>query len=265
MSTKVKEFNVNEEPLIIFLCDDEDVSLQELETVVKQASLIHFLDWEAGRESTSCPVQVEVFLSPEKMLCEIQKRPIERQPDIIMIDIVMPQMDGITLAKKIREYLPDSFLIFTTAYAEYAIQGYEARAFRYLLKPITTEKIVTVLQDIYREKKRNRKLLVKAIDGEHLLRLDEIYYLSAEDKYTILYTDTRHFIDRTSLNDYEQMLAPYGFSRVHRKFIINRVHHKSMGKGVIMLNNGVEISLSRRRMAEYRKQLFGDIEEEVLR
>ena len=245
---EVKESFSDKYPLKIFICEDEEAQLKELVAVIEQM------------ESEEQLI-VEGFLSPESLLEELQ----EKKPDLVLIDIVMPEMDGITLAKKIRGILPDCYLIFTTAYAEYAIQGYEANAFRYLLKPITAEKVKKVLHEIRNEMKKSRKLLIKAVDGEHILKLDEILYLSAEDKYTILYTKERHFIDRTSLNDYERMLNPYGFSRVHRKFIINRIHHKCMGKGVITLDNGATVSISRRKEQEYRKNLFSDIEEEVLK
>ena len=69
-------------------------------------------------------------------------------PDVIFLDIKMPDLDGITFGKKVRELLPDCFLIFTTAYEEYAVKGYEAQAFRYLLKPMELVVIQPLMRHI---------------------------------------------------------------------------------------------------------------------
>lgn len=94
--------------------------------------------------------------------------------------------------------------------------------------------------------------------------LSEIIYLSSEDKYSILYTQDNHYIDRTSLNDYETLLGVYGFCRIHRKHIVNLSYHKSMGKGKIVLTDDTVLPVSRRREAAYRAALLQHLEEELL-
>lgn len=248
MTVEIKTNYAENKPLSIFICEDEKNQLNELVHTVKSLSVKENLITEA-------------FLSANELLKVLETK----KPDIILVDIVMPEMDGITLAKKIREIAPDCYLIFTTAYEEYAIKGYEARAFRYLLKPITSEVLGNLLAEVKREITKGQKLLIKTVDGEHIVKLDDVIYISAEDKYSILYTANQHFVDRTSLNEYENLLEPYGFSRVHRKFIVNRIYHKSMGKGTITLSNGVEIAISRRKEKEYRDILFKNMAGEVIK
>ncbi len=248
MTVEIKTNYAEKKPLTIFICEDEKDQLNELVNTVKSLNVKENLITEA-------------FLSANELLKVLETQ----KPDIILVDIVMPEMDGITLAKKIREIAPDCYLIFTTAYEEYAIKGYEARAFRYLLKPITSKVLENLLAEVKREITKGQKLFIKTVDGEHIVNLDDIIYISAEDKYSILYTADRHFVDRTSLNEYENLLEPYGFSRVHRKFIVNRIYHKSMGRGIITLSNGVEIAISRRKEKEYRDILFKNMAGEVIK
>lgn len=250
---RIVRTDVEREHLQVVICDDEKTHLEEL-TLVMQPLM--------EREKIS----VETFLSPGELMETLQKRREEGKslPEIILIDIVMPEMDGITLAKTIRKVAPDSYLIFTTAYAEYAIQGYEARAFRYLLKPVTTEQMEILFREIRMEMRKDRKLVVNNGDGEYIVNLEEVMYISAEDKYTVLYTANGHFVDRASLNDYEELLNPYGFIRIHRKYIVNVTYHKCISRRNVVLKDGTQLPMSFRREKDYRKKLFWEMDGEVL-
>lgn len=90
----------------------------------------------------------------EQLLDAISQRRAYNQPmpELIFLDVVMDEKDGIELGKELRKLAPDSYLIFITAHPEYAIKGYEARAFRYILKPLTSEKVQEVLAEVRKEK-----------------------------------------------------------------------------------------------------------------
>lgn len=240
--------------LHIAICDDETEQLEELRSYL-----------EPLREKEN--LSIETYISATELMDSLEQRKLEglNLPKIIFIDIVMQEMNGIDLAKRIRNIAPDSYLIFITAYAEYAIQGYEAKAFRYMLKPVTKGQIETVIKEIQGEINKNRKLMLKSANGEFVVNLEDIIYLCAEDKYTVLYTNDRHFVDRTSLNRYEELLGPYGFCRIHRKYIINTIYHKCITKRNVILIDGRELPISYRREKEYRKMLFREIEGEILK
>lgn len=210
--------------------------------------------------------EVEYYTTAETLLeklniCRSEGKSV---PDIIFSDIQMPGMNGITFGKKIRDVAPDVFLVLFTSCPEYAIQGYETRAFRYMLKPITLPDIEQVLSTILQEMSKCKKLPVRTAEGERVRALSEITYLSAEDKYTILYTPNEHYVDRMSLNDYEQLLEPYGFCRIHRKYLVNLAQHKSMRKGKVSLLDGTELPISRRRESVYHERLVQMLGEELL-
>ena len=119
-----------------------------------------------------------------------------------------------------------------------------------------------MLAEVRADQNRNRskKLMVKSTEEAYIIDLKDIYYLSSEDKYTFIYTADKHFMDSNSLNEYEELLNDYGFCRIHRKYMVNMVHHKSIGKKTVILDDGTELLLSRRREKEYREKLFYGME-----
>ena len=211
-------------------------------------------------------LNIMVFQSARELLQRLGNLQQEHAefPQLILLDIELPEMDGITLGKQIREINAEVFLVFITSYVEYAMKGYEANAFRYLLKPLTQDVMRNLLTDIQREYSKKKVLPVKTMDGEILLPLQELVYISAEDKCSVLYTKSRHYISDYSLKKYESQLNEYGFFRIHRKYLVNLYHHKGTQEGKIVLSQGYSLPITKKRMPEYRRQLFHFLGENIL-
>lgn len=253
---KTEEIRIIEhtmDTLQIVICEDNLLQAEQLEKTIQQAKI-------------NLNYKISIFTSSRELLdMLIQKKDKgEPLPDIVFSDIRMPELNGIAFGKAIRELVPECYLIFTTAYEEYAIQGYEARAFRYFLKPVQQEDIEVLFWDILRETGRQKKLIVSDSEGQRVLSLSEILYLSAEDKYTILYTQNEHFMERISLKEYEKLLAPHGFFRIHRKYIVNTYHHKSMGKGQVYLSSGQALPISRRQETAYYATVLQGLKKDLV-
>lgn len=251
VSAKVLEEPVN--LLRIAVCDDDIEQLQVYRQTFDTLRI-------------PVPFQMEYFTSAQKLtdrLAALQKQG-EALPDIIFSDIEMPGMDGIAFGKRLRDISSNIYLLLCTAYAEYAIRGYETRAYRYLLKPLSAAAVEQVLRGILLEMGSRKKLLVHAVGSERAVALSDIMYLSAEDKYTVLYTKDGHYIERTSLNEYEQLMDQYGFCRIHRKYLVNLAQHQNMGKGKLILVDGTKLPISRRREAAYREKLLQMLGEKLL-
>lgn len=185
-------------------------------------------------------------------------------PDIILLDIKMPKMNGITFGRQLHDAFPDIFLVLISAYQEYAIQGYETNAFRFLLKPISQEDISNLLGAVSVERGKRKTMILSGLHNEALLPLSEILYISAEDKYTIIYTTGERFIERYSLNDFEKLLSAYGFFRTHRKYLVNIVHHKAIESNSLVLDTGQRLPISSRRISLYRTFIFDYLKEELI-
>lgn len=237
--------------LRIAICDDETEDVDSLKQI-----LMH----SRGEQK----IEIETYLSSKKFLQVLEEKDKESLPDIVFLDIEMPEIDGIFIAKKIRNLPADIYIVFITVHPEYAINGYETRAFRYVLKPLSENTITSILLDITRELSKKKRLIIKNNRSEYLIPLDEIVFICAEDKYTILYTKSHHYIDRLTLKNYEDLLSPYGFYRVHRKYIVNLLHHIGMEKGHICLTGNVRIPISRRKENEYHKELLQNLERNLI-
>ncbi len=235
------------------ICDDNPKSLNEIHDTI-------------CRLSDQYKINVSLYSSAGELLDSMKEAERRNQllPDFVLIDIEMPEMNGIELGKQIKTLFPDVCLVLVTSYLEYAVKGYEAKAYRYLLKPITIEYIEALIQDFMREQNQIKKVLVKDKAQEHLLLIKDIVYISAEDKYTILYTENNHYFDYKSLKEYEELLTDYGFYRIHRKYLINMYYHKSLGKGFVTLSCNVELPISRRKENEYREKLLKMLERDIL-
>ncbi|MGH8729460.1 MAG: LytR/AlgR family response regulator transcription factor [Burkholderiales bacterium] len=152
-------------------------------------------------------------------------------PDLILLDIRMPEMDGIELAQHLMKLPQPPAVIFTTAYDDYALKAFEVNAVDYLLKPIRLERLQSALSRARQIKpiparallelahKPRSNLSIQEAGRVHLIPLDEIVYLRAELKYITVRTDTREYLLDESLTQLEQEFADV-FVRIHRNCLV---------------------------------------------
>lgn len=225
----------------IAICDDEKIFTKRIYNYL----------WQ---QPDCC---VECFLSPSALL---EKYETGERYDVLFLDVLMKPINGISLAKKIRNYDTHVIIIFLTAYIEYAPTGYEVNAFRYLLKPISQNDIFQVMKDIRTELKNSPKILLKIPQCELVLRAESIYYLETNDKETIVYCDKDNLAIRKSLNELENLLPTSLFSRIHRKYIVNLSHVGEFDEKQVTLDCGQTLPLSRRKSRKFREALETYIE-----
>lgn len=249
------ESDIAEQVFRIAICDDEAMLLEDTDKVVSKVS-----NQLIGKTRN------ELYSSSVALLEELRKKHEQGNsfPDLIIMDIEMPKMDGIEFGKRLREFAPDVMLIYLTSYSEYAVRGYEAKAFRYMIKPVTEEAMAEVFSDILNERINSKKLYLNCAEGESVVPLNEIIYISSEDKYSVVYSNNEHFYDSNSLNFWEKTLAPYGFYRIHRSYLVNMAYHRSLGKSHIILEGGIELPISRRRKMSYKKAVIQEMRKDIL-
>lgn len=153
--------------------------------------------------------------------------------DIVLIDIRMPQMDGIELARHLAALDPAPAVIFTTAYDQYAVQAFELNAVDYLLKPVRAQRLAAAIEKARRTGPLPRETLEKLAPEERrhlsvsergrilLVPVEDILYLKAELKYVTARTREREFLLDESLTHLEQEFGTR-FVRVHRNCIVAR-------------------------------------------
>lgn len=193
-------------------------------------------------------------------------------PDIVFLDIQMPGMTGIEVLSKLD---PDQmpWVVFATAFDEYAIKAFEENAIDYLLKPIESDRLENTIAKIDRmvEKKANPQLLetirqlvgsqqvgstspylqriqVKIGDRTILVSVENAIRFESEDKYTTLYTDDARYVIDSPLIELEKKLDPDKFMRVHRAHLVNisrikEIQRQFGGRLKILINDKQKSSL----------------------
>ena len=184
---------------------------------------------------------------------------IDQAPDIVFLDIEMPEQDGFQLVERI----PDNRhpkIVFTTAYPQYALQAFKVTAVDYLLKPIDIDELrntVNRIQKILENtgtavEKRTGKLIIPHQNGLTFLEEDEIICLEANRNYTKIYLhQEKTLLVAKTLGDFETFLeGSKRFFRTHRSYIVNLRHliqFVNKDGGYLLLHNELKIPLSRNR------------------
>ncbi|MCO6483053.1 MAG: response regulator transcription factor [Flavobacteriales bacterium] len=199
---------------------------------------------------------------------------LEHRPvDLLFLDVEMPGGSGFDLLRGMGSWPFE--VIFTTAFSRYAIQAIRFSALDYLLKPVQPEELRSALdrciaqraQALPREELQKQFMANIAKDEEKDLKLsltsgDRNYFVSpkavslcqADGNYTELHLDDgRRFISARTLKEYEDMLEPWGFLRVHRASLVNRAAVAGITDGQVVLKDGRRVEVSRRRWEEVRR------------
>lgn len=202
------------------------------------------------------------------------------EPDVVLLDIRMPGMDGLHVARALAKTKLPPAIIFTTAFAEHALSAFETLASGYLLKPIKQEKLGDALnkarrpskaqldsvsQNLSAHQNSDRSHIVATTrEGQVRIPIEDILYFQADQKYTTVYHLQGEVLIEESLRHLEKDLAPH-FIRVHRKILINSAYIIGLercdneglhGAQISVRHTAAKLPVSRRRLAEIRRLLF---------
>ncbi|MCC0645475.1 response regulator transcription factor [Clostridioides sp. ZZV14-6150] len=176
--------------------------------------------------------------------------------DIIFMDIEFKGMNGLETAKEIRKIDKDVVIIFATAFTSYATQGYDVRAFGYLIKPIGYDEFEKIMLKYFVEKSEEKKLIEFKIKNEKkVIKLEEIVCVESLGKYVKVHTQTESFFTVTKIKEIEESLPSKIFFRCHKSFLINllEVRHYNH-KEVILGDRKIKATISYRKYNNFKKR-----------
>ena len=193
------------------------------------------------------------------------------RPDLLFLDVEMPQMNGFELLDQLPDYTFD--VIFTTAYSQYAAQAFKAKAINYLLKPIdevelqaaviqwqeekeqknalSSDGVRELLTHMKREGILKNKVAVPVSEGFEFIETNEIIYCQSQNNYTLLFTlNNRKLVLSKTLKEFEKLLDKYFFIRIHKSYLINPNYMKKYFRndgGYIVMQDGKSIPVSKNK------------------
>ena len=231
----------------IAVCDDEEKYRQDIKKRI-------------DRVCNSLDVLVDEYCDGRELIKSFEKCPY----DMVFLDIEMPAMDGITLAKKLRAISEGLFIVFLTGHVEYALTGYEVNALRYLTKPVDPDKLKEVLKYVSDRGRSKQQLLIREEGEELLLDMDSVIFLEAQNQYIRIMTDGGEHLVRYNISDYEKELTPHGFFRTHRSYIVSLGRIKKLGKSEVITDNGDTIPVSRGNMQSLKERFYAFVDKESI-
>ena len=196
---------------------------------------------EAWARDRQAAVQAQRFISAENFLFHYAD---DKAWDILLLDIEMGAMDGVTMAKRVRQDNEAVQIVFITGYSDYIAEGYEVAALHYLMKPVNQDKLFTVLDRALEKRKQEERCLNLASYGE-MVRLPfyEIRYLDVHQNYVTVHAKADYTVKRT-LGDVEKELDDR-FCRVGRGMILNLKFIQRVTKTEVRLSDGTVLPLPR--------------------
>ncbi len=198
----------------------------------------------------------------------------EHSPEIILLDIRMPGMDGLEVANHLLHLETPPAIVFTTAYQDHALSAFDANAVDYLIKPIRKERLNTAIEraTVVSQSKltslndteeiiTTRSHLSAMVQGNiRLISIDSIYYLKADQKYVTAAWPGGEILLDESLVSLETEFAEY-FIRIHRNALVSINYIQGLSKNdegqqVITLSDmPIELAVSRRHLSDVKKAL----------
>lgn len=227
----------------IAVCDDEELFRIEFKNVLDKAlvNVDYDIDTFSGGSSL-----YEAFL----------KEPF----DLVFLDIEMPGIDGITLAKRLRAISENVHIVFLTSHIEYALEGYEVNALRYLVKPVDMNKLGEVLKYVQDKKNNSRQIMIRE-DGEDIvIDISDIIYMESMDKNVRIVTSKREYVTRYNISDYEEELKNSGFLRIHRGYLISLSKVKKIVKNDVVMDGDISLPVSRSNIKTLKDALYAYVE-----
>lgn len=217
------------EPFSVLIADDEDAMRTVLRHVMDKAEGFTLVGEAADGEETMA--QFEAL-----------------KPNVVILDVEMPKLDGVECARQIQDMNPSTVIIFVTAHNTYMSEAFEVYAFDYLVKPFKIDRMLQTLSRVHDSltlcavtppefsktvnadrKPLSGRLMLKHREGSAFINLNDLLLVQREDRSTVLYTKSgERYAVSDSLSDIESRLPSDVFFRSHKSYIINLNHIKDI-------------------------------------
>lgn len=227
--------------LSIAVCDDEVIECCNMARKIKDIL-----------EEMKIPCIIRQFRSGGELLKAIESF------DIVFLDIIMQDLDGMKTAQIFREKASDKILIFVSSSREYVFEAYDVEAFQYLLKPVNDGKLKRVLQKaVLKTENRSQEFIIVSRERQKKkLFLDDIYYFEIQGRIVDAHGTEGIFTYYEQIGELENKLRDKGFFRCHKSYLINLEYVCGYNRQEALLENGEKIVIAKRRYDRFVQEVL---------
>lgn len=225
--------------MYIAFCDDHEAVINQLNQLITE------FDKETHTKNT-----LVSFSTPSELYAHMQTNKV----DIIFMDLEFSDTteDGIEWSKKIAKQFPHTIIIILTAYESRYKEGFVARAFRFMTKPIQKKELFENLYACLEELQLSQSVSLLQYGAPYEILLKDIFYISAQSGGSELWTRSHIFVSEKSLLQWEEELPSTTFFRCHKKYLVNLLQIEKFENRILTLINGEKIPISRRKWREFQ-------------
>lgn len=222
--------------LSIAVCDDELLECLDICAKIKTCM-----------EELNTPYAIKQFSRGKELLLCLN------QFDLIFLDILMDDMDGMETARRCRELSYKKMIVFLSSSRRYVFDAYDVEAFHYLVKPVSQEKLKGVLKRAAdRERGASQEYIVASLKGQRRkLFLDRILYFEMKGRQVDVHEEKEIITYYEQIGTLEKQLLGKGFFRCHKSYMVNLKHVDGYNRQEAILDNGERILMAKRRYEEF--------------
>lgn len=234
----------------IAVLDDEKNYMEKVCSVTKEAMFHLNLAYEI-----TCYEKVEAFIN------DLQNGTYF---DIYLLDVEMPEMNGLTVAKNIRRQFSEPIIIYITNHVEYAIEAFEVNAYRYIPKQIIEEKLLEAYKVLLAKKTAvtEKVYVIKTINSVERIPYREIYYLKKEGKYVVFFHKRGRNRVRMTMEEVLEKIKSKEFLMIDRSYVVNLKYVNSFKQQQVILKDGSVLPVSKPRVQQVINEIvkFHEVE-----
>lgn len=227
--------------LQIAICDDEQFYRDKMKNLL-----------ERYMQRNALPYVIHTFLSGEEFLRQCEHN---MKFDIVFLDINMEEMDGIRTAERIRAYHSDTYIVFVTAFIDYALEGYKVNAVRYLMKDNLEGALEECMKAIL-HKMQVAQVSFAFLEGDKKLYTDRIIYVESRGHKSLFHymeAKTEIYQIYSKLDVLERQLEGHSFLRIHKSYLVNMRHIRKVSNYTVFLDTGEELPVPRSRFQSVKE------------
>ena len=231
-----------------------DYSVAIVDDVLQDREYIAGLVYQWAQEKGHT-VTLKTFPSSEAFLFAREE---SKKTEMLLLDIEMGAMNGVELAKELRQVQKDTMLqlVFITGFPDFIAEGYEVDALHYLIKPVVPAKLFSVLDKAVTNLAKVEKHLRVTYDRRmDFIPLSKIYYIEAQRQYVLIHAEDGEYRMKTSLAETKGALDEY-FFQCQRSFLVNLRHVTQVKNGCVILKNGIEVPIGRGMAEKVGKEII---------